>query len=203
MPLFARFIVSNGLQTKRGVFEIILETMDRALPVVTRNRGLRLDEGTTGLLSPDILQLTDPDTPAENLTFMLAQLPQHGQLYLRGTVLLQHNFTQQDVDSRNVAYRHLGGDSQVDCFTFVATDRTNQGFVVDGRVGQEPVSFTIQASMTKPQVPGTHVEKTTFLLSFLHSNVCCARCVSGMPGTKQGTGHSNMDKTGVVPPCRL
>nr|XP_035930108.1 FRAS1-related extracellular matrix protein 1 isoform X1 [Halichoerus grypus] len=148
-----RFLVSNGLQTKHGLFEITLETADRALPVVTRNRGLRLAEGATGLLSPDLLQLTDPDTPAEKLTFVLAQLPQHGQLYLRGTELLQHNFTQRDVDSRDVAYRHLGGDSRVDCFTFVATDRTNQGFVVDGRVGQEPVSFTIQVDQLDKTAP--------------------------------------------------
>ncbi|XP_027963091.1 FRAS1-related extracellular matrix protein 1 isoform X2 [Eumetopias jubatus] len=155
-----RFLVSNGLQTKHGVFEITLETVDRALPVVTRNRGLRLAEGATGLLSPDLLQLTDPDTPAEKLTFVLAQLPQQGQLYLRGTELLQHNFTQQDVDSRDVAYRHLGGDSRVDCFTFVATDRTNQGFVVDGRVGQEPVSFTIQVDQ---------LDKTAPYITHLHS----------------------------------
>nr|XP_051701478.1 FRAS1-related extracellular matrix protein 1 isoform X2 [Oryctolagus cuniculus] len=139
-----RFIVSNGLQTKHGVFQITLEAVDRALPVVTRNKGLRLAQGATGLLSPDLLQLADPDTPVENLTFLLAQLPQHGQLYLQGTVLLQLNFTQQDVDGGNVAYQHLGGDSQSDCFTFVATDGTNQGFVVDGRVWEEPVSFTIQ-----------------------------------------------------------
>lgn len=151
LPLFARFIVSNGLQTKHGVFEVILEAVDRALPVLTKNKGLRLAEGATGLLSADLLQLTDPDTPAENLTFLLAQLPQHGQLYLRGTVLLQHNFTQQDVDSRKVAYRHLRGGSWTDCFTFVATDGTNQGFVVDGRVWQEPVSFIIKASMKNAQ----------------------------------------------------
>ncbi|XP_058551293.1 FRAS1-related extracellular matrix protein 1 isoform X4 [Neofelis nebulosa] len=162
-----RFIVSNGLQTKQGVFEITLETVDRALPVVTRNRGLRLAEGATGLLSPDLLQLTDPDTPAENLTFVLVRLPQHGQLYLRGTMLLRHNFTQQDVDSRNVAYRHLGGDSQVDCFTFVATDRTNQGFVVDGRVGQEPVTFTIQVDQldkTAPHITHLHFPSQVGLL---------------------------------------
>ncbi|KAF6124411.1 FRAS1 related extracellular matrix 1 [Phyllostomus discolor] len=148
-----RFIVSNGLQTKHGVFEIVLETVDRALPVVTRNKGLRLAEGATGLLSPDLLQLTDPDTAVENLTFLLAQLPQHGQLYLRGTVLLQHNFTQWDVDRRNVAYRHSGGDSQTDRFTFVATDGSNQGFVVDGRVWQEPVSFTIQVDRLDKAAP--------------------------------------------------
>lgn len=154
-----RFIVSNGLQTKHGVFEIILETVDRALPVVTRNRGLKLAEGAMGLLSPDLLQLTDPDTPAENLTYLLAQLPQHGHLYLQETVLLQHNFTQQDIDSKNVAYRHSGGDSQIDHFTFVATDRTNQGFVVDGRVWQEPVSFTIQVDQldkTAPHIVHVH-----------------------------------------------
>lgn len=146
LPLFARFTVSNGLQTQHGVFEITLETVDRALPVVTRNKGLRLAEGAVGLLSADHLQLTDPDTPPENLTFLLAQLPRHGYLYLRGKVL-QHNFTQQDVDSRGVAYQHSGGGSWEDCFTFLATDRKNQGFVVDGKTRKEPVLFTIQASI--------------------------------------------------------
>ncbi|ERE83931.1 FRAS1-related extracellular matrix protein 1 [Cricetulus griseus] len=141
-----RFTVSNGLQTQHGVFEITLETVDRALPVVTRNKGLRLAEGAVGLLSADHLQLTDPDTPPENLTFLLAQLPRHGYLYLRGKVL-QHNFTQQDVDSRGVAYQHSGGGSWEDCFTFLATDRKNQGFVVDGKTRKEPVLFTIQASI--------------------------------------------------------
>ncbi|XP_007954416.1 FRAS1-related extracellular matrix protein 1 [Orycteropus afer afer] len=155
-----RFIVSNGVQTKHGVFEVTLETVDKALPVVTRNKGLRLVKGATGLLSPDLLQLTDPDTPQEKLTFLLAQLPQHGQLYLQGTALLQPNFTQQDVDSRNVAYRHSGGDSQIDRFTFVATDRTNQGFVMNGRVWEEPVSFTIQVDhwdKTAPQITHLHL----------------------------------------------
>nr|XP_005581759.1 PREDICTED: FRAS1-related extracellular matrix protein 1 isoform X5 [Macaca fascicularis]XP_005581760.1 PREDICTED: FRAS1-related extracellular matrix protein 1 isoform X5 [Macaca fascicularis]XP_014973166.2 FRAS1-related extracellular matrix protein 1 isoform X4 [Macaca mulatta]XP_014973167.2 FRAS1-related extracellular matrix protein 1 isoform X4 [Macaca mulatta] len=160
LPLFARFIISNGLRTEHGVFEITLETVDRALPVVTRNKGLRLAQGAVGLLSPDLLQLTDPDTAAENLTFLLVQLPQHGQLYLWGTGLLQHNFTQQDVDSRNVAYRHSGGDSQTDCFTFMATDRTNQGFVVNGRMWEEPVLFTIQVDQ---------LDKTAPRITLLHS----------------------------------
>ncbi|XP_024650907.2 FRAS1-related extracellular matrix protein 1 isoform X3 [Macaca nemestrina] len=160
LPLFARFIISNGLRTEHGVLEITLETVDRALPVVTRNKGLRLAQGAVGLLSPDLLQLTDPDTAAENLTFLLVQLPQHGQLYLWGTGLLQHNFTQQDVDSKNVAYRHSGGDSQTDCFTFMATDRTNQGFVVNGRMWEEPVLFTIQVDQ---------LDKTAPRITLLHS----------------------------------
>ncbi|XP_006864569.1 PREDICTED: FRAS1-related extracellular matrix protein 1 [Chrysochloris asiatica] len=162
-----RFIVSNGLRTKHGVFEVTLETVDKALPVVTRNKGLRLVQGATGLISPELLQLTDPDTPLERLSFLLIQLPQHGQLYLRGTVLLQPNFTQQDVDSRNVAYRHSGEDSQMDRFTFVATDRTNQGFVVDGRVWEEPVSFIIQVDqvdITAPWITHLHSPSQVGLL---------------------------------------
>nr|XP_033774927.1 FRAS1-related extracellular matrix protein 1 [Geotrypetes seraphini] len=139
-----RFFVSNGLRSKHGTFEITLESTDQALPDVSRNRGLRLLEGAMALISPDVLQLSDPDTPSQNLTFLLVQVPQHGQLYRRGSILLQHSFTQQDVDSMDIAYKHGGGDVQIDSFTFTATDCSNQGFTVDGQEPVEPVVFTIQ-----------------------------------------------------------
>ncbi|XP_065512088.1 FRAS1-related extracellular matrix protein 1 isoform X4 [Caloenas nicobarica] len=165
-----RFIISNGLRTKHGTFMISLEAVDQALPTLSRNTGLRLVEGTTALLSPDVLQLSDPDTAKENLTFVLAQLPQYGHLYYRGAVLLQYNFTQQDVDNRDVAYKHGGGDSQTDRFTFVATDRTNQGFIVNGRVHSEPVAFTIQVD---------HLDKTAPKIMHL-------RCFSDVEVLKNG-----------------
>ncbi|KAH0628328.1 hypothetical protein JD844_009328 [Phrynosoma platyrhinos] len=143
-----RFIISNGLRTKHGEFEIILETVDRALPTVTKNKGLRLLEGGMAFLSPDVLQLSDPDTVPQNLSFLLAQLPQYGQLYNRDSGLWQQSFSQQDVDTLNVVYRHGGGDSQIDKFTFVATDGVNQGFIVNSKVQVEPLAFIIQASST-------------------------------------------------------
>ncbi|NWY42503.1 FREM1 protein, partial [Sylvia atricapilla] len=142
-----RFIISNGLRTMHGTFKIALEAADQALPTLSRNMGLRLTEGAMAILTPDVLQLSDPDTAKENLTFLLSQFPQYGHLYYHGAVLLHHNFTQQNVDNRDVAYMHGGGNSQTDRFTFVATDRTNQGFIVNGRVQSEPVAFTIQASV--------------------------------------------------------
>ncbi|XP_010000235.1 PREDICTED: FRAS1-related extracellular matrix protein 1 [Chaetura pelagica] len=148
-----RFIISNGLRTKHGTFMISLEAADQALPTLSKNAGLRLVEGTMALLSPDVLQLSDPDTAKENLTFLLAQLPQYGHLYYRGAVLLQHNFTQQDVDNRDVAYKHQSGDSQMDRFTFVATDMTNEGFIVNGRVQSEPMTFTIQVDNLDKMAP--------------------------------------------------
>ncbi|XP_010193932.1 FRAS1-related extracellular matrix protein 1 isoform X2 [Colius striatus] len=148
-----RFIISNGLRTKHGTFIISLEAVDQDLPTLFRNTGLRIVEGATALLSPDVLQLSDSDTDKENLTFLLAQLPQYGNLYYRGAVLLQYNFTQQDVNNGNVAYKHRGGDSQTDRFTFVATDMTNQGFIVNGRVQSEPVAFTIQVDRLDKVAP--------------------------------------------------
>ncbi|XP_050184584.1 FRAS1-related extracellular matrix protein 1 isoform X4 [Myiozetetes cayanensis] len=148
-----RFTISNGLRTKHGTFVISLEAVDQALPTLSRNMGLRTMEGAMALLSPDVLQLSDPDTAKENLTFLLVQLPQYGHLYYRGAVLLQYNFTQRDVDNRDVAYKHRGGDSQMDRFTFVATDRTNQGFIVNGRVQTEPVAFTIQVDHLDKMAP--------------------------------------------------
>ncbi|XP_023799184.1 FRAS1-related extracellular matrix protein 1 [Cyanistes caeruleus] len=148
-----RFIISNGLRTKHGTFKIALEAADQALPTLSRNMGLRLTEGSMALLTSDVLQLSDPDTAKENLTFVLAQLPQYGHLYYHGDVLLQYNFTQQDVDNRDVAYKHRGGNSQIDRFTFVATDRTNQGFIVNGRVQSKPVAFTIQVDHLDKMAP--------------------------------------------------
>uniref|UniRef100_A0A8D0GWX4 FRAS1-related extracellular matrix protein 1 n=1 Tax=Sphenodon punctatus TaxID=8508 RepID=A0A8D0GWX4_SPHPU len=173
LPLFARFIISNGLRTKHGKFEITLETVDRALPTVSRNKGLRLADGAMASLSPDILQLSDLDTAPQNLTFVLAQLPQYGQLYHRGDMLLKHNFSQQDVDNMDVAYRHGGGDSQIDKFTFVATDRTNQGFIVDGTVQVEPVAFIIQVD---------HPDKTTPKIVHLHCSSNVERLKNGNYG---------------------
>ncbi|NXM95749.1 FREM1 protein, partial [Sylvia borin] len=164
-----RFIISNGLRTMHGTLKIALEAADQALPTLSRNMGLRLTEGAMAILTPDVLQLSDPDTAKENLTFLLSQLPQYGHLYYHGAVLLQHNFTQQNVDNRDVAYKHGGGNSQIDRFTFVATDRTNQGFIVNGRVQSEPVAFTIQASVdhldkVAPKIINLHCSSDVELL---------------------------------------
>lgn len=148
LPLFARFVISNGLRIKHGKFDIILETVDQAFPTVAKNEGLQLLEGGMAFLSPDVLQLSDPDTAPQNLSFLLAQLPQYGQLYNRESGLWQQSFSQQDVDNLNIAYKHGGGDSRLDRFTFVATDGVNEGFIVNGKVQTEPLAFIIQASST-------------------------------------------------------
>ncbi|KAM4807956.1 FRAS1-related extracellular matrix protein 1 [Rhinophrynus dorsalis] len=148
-----KFVVSNGLRTKHGTLDIALETVDRALPTLTRNLGLRQVKGSVAHISPTTLQALDPDTPTDNITFVLVGLPRYGQLYLRGLQLQQDHFTQRDIDNMDIAYRHGGQDSQIDRFTFVVTDKTNQGFLIDGKVQTEPVPFILQVDSLDTTAP--------------------------------------------------
>ncbi|XP_044284048.1 FRAS1-related extracellular matrix protein 1 [Varanus komodoensis] len=148
-----RFIISNGLRTKQGECEIVLETVDAALPTVVKNKGLTLFEGGMALITPDVLQLSDLDTAPQNLSFVLAQLPLYGQLLNSKSGRWQQRFSQHDVDTGNVAYRHGGGDAQMDRFTFVVTDGVNQGFIVNGKVEVEPAAFIIQVNKRAKSAP--------------------------------------------------
>ncbi|KAJ8268927.1 hypothetical protein COCON_G00115340 [Conger conger] len=150
-----RFVVNNGQFTRNGTLEIAVEMTDRVLPSLSRNGGLRVFQGSTMALSSDDLSLYDPDTPPASLFFLLAQPPQYGQLLLKGAPLTGGNFTQQHLLDLDLAYRHAGGPSQIDRFSFTASDGTNQGFLVEGRIQAEPVIFSIQ--MEAPDSPTPRV----------------------------------------------
>lgn len=142
-----RFVVSNGRTTRNGSVEISVEALDRILPSLSANRGLSVPQGTTIILGPDRLALSDPDTPPEALTFALSQPPQYGKLLVAGSALTSgSNFTQKNIQEGEVAYQHNGGPSQIDRFGFTASDSTARGFLVDGRLQTEPVFFTIQVA---------------------------------------------------------
>ncbi|XP_068611805.1 FRAS1-related extracellular matrix protein 1a [Brachionichthys hirsutus] len=140
-----QFVVSNGKASRNGSFEIAVETVDRILPSLTSVKGLSVPQGSSVILGPDRLALSDPDSPPNALFFALHQPPQYGRLLLRGDRLtVGSNFTQRDLQYLEVTYKHDGGPSQIDRFTFTASDSTNRGFLLDGRSQTAPVFFTIQ-----------------------------------------------------------
>lgn len=137
--------MSNGKTSLNGSFEIGVETVDRILPSLSSNKVLTLPQGASFILGPDYLSLSDPDTPPSTLTFVLSQPPQYGRLVLAGeTLSTGSNFTQRDIEELEVAYKHDGGPSQIDRFSFTGSDSTNRGFLLDGLLHREPVFFTIQ-----------------------------------------------------------
>lgn len=142
---FGRFVVSNGKTSRNGTFEIAVEMVDRVLPSLSSNKGLSVPQGSSVILGPDCLALSDPDTPPSSLTFVLLQPPQYGRLLLGGaTLTAASNFTQRDIQELEVTYKHDGGASQIDRFAFSASDSTGRGFLLDGRLHTAPVFFTIQ-----------------------------------------------------------
>ncbi len=137
--------MSNGKTSRSGSFKIAVEMVDRILPSLSSNKGLSVPQGSSMILAPDCLAMSDPDTPPSTLTFVLLQPPQYGRLLLGGTTLTAgSNFTQRDIQELEVAYKHDGGASQIDRFAFTASDTTNRGFLLDGQLHTEPVFFTIQ-----------------------------------------------------------
>ncbi|KAM3857595.1 FRAS1-related extracellular matrix protein 1a [Diretmus argenteus] len=155
-----QFVVSNGKTSRNGTFELAVEMVDRVLPSLSHNKGLTVPQGSSVTLSPDCLTLSDPDTPPSGLVFTLLQPPQYGKLLLAGATLTAgFNFTQGNIEKLEVTYQHGGGPSQIDLFVFTASDSTNRGFLVDGRLHTEPMFFTIQITPldnSSPEVVKLH-----------------------------------------------
>lgn len=139
------FIVSNGRTSRNGSFEIAVKMVDRILPSLSNNKGLTVPRGSSMILGPDCLSMSDPDTPPDAVIFVLIQPPQYGGLLLEGVTLIAgSSFTQKNLQELEVTYKHDGGPAQIDRFAFTASDSTHRGFLKDGRLQTEPEFFTIQ-----------------------------------------------------------
>nr|XP_056700742.1 FRAS1-related extracellular matrix protein 1-like [Euleptes europaea] len=147
------FTISNGHAEKRGLLELTIEHTDCIPPALLNNKGLHIAEGSIGVLSPAVLQLTDVDSPIKNLTYIISQHPQYGHLYIEDDVLQLGQFTQLDIDNMKVYYRHNGGAGQIDKFSFIATDKVNHGFLVNGQWRDDPIDFTIQVDCQDATAP--------------------------------------------------
>uniref|UniRef100_A0A8C1JDA4 FRAS1-related extracellular matrix protein 1 n=1 Tax=Cyprinus carpio TaxID=7962 RepID=A0A8C1JDA4_CYPCA len=167
-PKETLFVVSNGISTRNGTLEILVEMTDKVLPTLVRNTGLRVPQGSSMTLTPDALFLSDPDSPHTALSFSVLQPPQYGQLLLKGQPLLAgSNFSQQNIQDLCVAYRHSGGASQIDRFRFTASDSTERGFLLDGKAQTEPVFFTLQIEALDSVAPQIAVLETLWKVELL------------------------------------
>uniref|UniRef100_A0A803TDN2 Calx-beta domain-containing protein n=1 Tax=Anolis carolinensis TaxID=28377 RepID=A0A803TDN2_ANOCA len=147
------FTISNGHMEKKGQLELNIKHTDRIPPTLLYNKGLHIMEGSKGVLTSDVLQLIDIDSPAKNLTYIITQYPQYGHLYMKEMVLHWGQFTQLDVDNRRVYYKHNGRTGQIDMFSFVATDKVNRGVLVNGQLRDDPIEFMIQVCMDMKYIP--------------------------------------------------
>ncbi|XP_055020926.1 FRAS1-related extracellular matrix protein 1-like [Boleophthalmus pectinirostris] len=154
------FVVSNGVSSVFGSLLVHIVHLDRIPPSLVQNSGLRVQEGSTGIITRSHLLLTDPDTAAANLTYEITQMPRYGKLLLHGTPLDRTNrrFSQWDLDRAGVTYRHDPKTrASIDAFHFLPTDQSNTGFLLYGRISTEPAVFTIQ--IERPDSPPSLVSR--------------------------------------------
>ncbi|XP_035763480.1 FRAS1-related extracellular matrix protein 1-like [Neolamprologus brichardi] len=140
------FVVTNGDSSRSSTLHFTIEHGDRIPPTLSRNVGLRLQDGSTVTITSDQLQLTDPDTTTANLGYVITQLPQRGKLLLRGTPLPSPpRFSQTDVDDLHLTYQHdPSTPAKIDGFYFMPGDGHNRGYLEFGQLREEPAVFDIQ-----------------------------------------------------------
>lgn len=158
------FVVTNGDSSRSGTLHFTIEHGDCIPPTLNRNTGLQLQDGSTETITAEQLQLTDPDTAAANLSFVVTQPPRYGKLLLGGVPLTPPlRFSQTDVDGLNLAYRHnLGSQAEMDRFYFLPSDGNNRGYLEFGQLREEPAAFNIQVKHTDPTRTGV-VPKQTWI----------------------------------------
>ncbi|XP_065812340.1 LOW QUALITY PROTEIN: FRAS1-related extracellular matrix protein 1b [Labrus bergylta] len=162
------FVVTNGDSSRSGTLHFTIKHGDRIPPTLHHNTGLQLQDSSTQTITAEQLQLTDPDTAAANLSFIVTQPPQYGKLLLGGVPMSSPlRFTQTDVDELKVAYRHdPSSPAEIDRFYFLATDGSNRGYLEFGQLKEEPAVFNVQVqrvdrtppSLTTRRSPSTVVD---------------------------------------------
>ncbi|SCC90890.1 hypothetical protein SCG7109_BQ_00010, partial [Chlamydiales bacterium SCGC AG-110-M15] len=92
-------------------------------PVNDHVNPLNVFEGGLAELSNDRLHVIDTDTPDQLLSYLILDVPDHGEVLKDGVALnVGGRFTQQDVNEGRIAYMHDGGESIHDTFSFDVTD---------------------------------------------------------------------------------
>ncbi len=109
-------------------FNITVNPVNDA-PSVTTNTGLTVDEGDTGsVVTQAMLEATDPDNTAGQITYTLTTAPSNGTLRLSGTpVAVSGTFTQADINANNLTYDHDGSETASDSFVFDVADPAPSG----------------------------------------------------------------------------
>ena len=122
-----QFVVtdSGSLSAPAETFSIDVTAVNDS-PQVVVNARVTLDEGATVTVGAAKLQSTDADNVDSGLIYQATIIPGHGSLLLNDVPVIGNGtFTQDDINTGKLTYRHDGGESTADSFSFTVTDGTN------------------------------------------------------------------------------
>jgi hypothetical protein len=94
-------------------------------PILVNNAAIPVNQGTAVTITSALLQTTDQDNTAAQLTYTLTNLPSTGTLKLSGNALaVGGKFTQDDINNSRVTYLQNGSTATSDSFNFTISDAT-------------------------------------------------------------------------------
>lgn len=126
----------QGNAVSAQTFSIIVTATDNTPPAPVNNNGLTLNEGAVGGIANTELRFDDTEQPATNVTYTVTGGLANGQLELTTSPFVSiTSFTQDDIDSGRLVYRHDGSDTTSDGFNFDVDDGqgnsiTTQSFAI-------------------------------------------------------------------------
>jgi len=130
---------SLGVSTSSFSFGLAID-MGNDNPLVDVNQALMLNEGEEVTITNGSLRVLDADTRPQNIVYTVVNAPAHGRLSLGG-------FTQADIDAGRLTYRHDGGESTSDAFSFTIDDGSGGG------LGTQTLSMQIAPVNDAPVLP--------------------------------------------------
>lgn len=139
------FIVKDTVgHSVDGVFTINLQPVDNKPPVTKTGVDLNVNVKNTYVFTKDVLDATDQDTSADNITFIVTQVPKFGVLRCVGVDLsVWNHFTLADIHRGVVVYIHRGNGPGSDVVKVDVSD------------GYHKVPVTIRINVVTPAVVAT------------------------------------------------
>ncbi|UCF06904.1 MAG: tandem-95 repeat protein [bacterium] len=139
------FDFNDGETTIPGnTFAISIQSVNDS-PVLTVNNGLTLDEGSSAPIGSGLLEVTDAEQTAAQLTYTVIPGPTSGILSLT-------TFTQAQINSGSLSYAHNGSETVSDDFSFSVSDgvggTVQATFVITVTPADDPPTLTGSNSLS-------------------------------------------------------
>jgi len=128
-------------------------------PTLIHNAGITVNEGSSSnTITQSMLQVTDLEQTAGNLTYTITAMPANGTLYKNTTALSlagTHTFTQADIDSNILTYSHNGSETTADSVKFMVSDGDG------GSISETTFAIAITPVNDQPLATGVQLSGTT------------------------------------------
>ncbi|EMI57701.1 LamG-like jellyroll fold domain-containing protein, partial [Rhodopirellula sallentina] len=112
--------------------------------VISTNNGATFNEGSAGnTITSSMLETTDVDNTAGELTYTVTANPGHGQLKLDG--LVTTSFTQSEIDAGRITYDHDDSENLADSFSFSVDDGAGSASTGSFSITLNPINDNIVA----------------------------------------------------------